>query len=176
MALIFALAFGLRMAYVVKSGLQPGLAEMTRAAIALAEKGVLGDIYTDDSGPSTHVSPLHPMALACSYRLLGYEKALRWRIPQALSILGASLCMALLPLAAVRLKISMWAGAAAGLGLAVLPVYLWLESSGSWEQPYAALLLVWLLILTAGLTSEDFQQRFASVVATEPPALHLVTA
>ena len=32
------------------------------------------------------------------------------------------------------------------------------------------------LAKSAGLTSEDFQQRFASVVATEPPALHLVTA
>ena len=66
--LLFALAFSSRLAYflIKQTYMDLRAAEMERAAICLADHGELGNAYSDDSGPTAHVSPLYPAFLAAT--------------------------------------------------------------------------------------------------------------
>src|SRR5438309_935112 len=102
--LLFALAFSVRLTYILlkQTYLEPGAAEMERAAACLANHGFLGNVYAADSGPSAHVAPLYPWLLSVLYRLVGSES---WagRLAQELAATAiSSLTIALLPVIARR--------------------------------------------------------------------------
>jgi hypothetical protein len=148
--LIFFLAAAARIAYVILGGeiqATAGLgAEMERAAAALATKGYLGDVFPGIEGPSAHVAPLYPALLAILYSLFGIGTFAAAIAQTAFAILvTASLC-ALLPYAARKLELGEGSGVLAGLFLAIAPLNLWVETSGSWEQPLASLTVLGLLL------------------------------
>jgi hypothetical protein len=162
--LLFLLAFSFRLAYVLlkRAYLEPGMAEMERAAASLANTGVLGNVYAADSGPSAHVSPLYPLLLSLIYRLFGSDAWIGRLAQELLGVTISSLNIALVPAIAQRARLAAGAGWVAALVLSVLPVNLWVETSGAWEQPAAALLL--LMILWTALVLHDRQWQAPGLV------------
>jgi hypothetical protein len=118
-------------------------AEMERAAASLAQHGFLGNVYSPSSGPSAHVAPLYPTLLAGVYRALGWDTQTGRMAQEGLAIAATTLSVALLPVLATAAGFSPTSAYVAAALMAVLPLSLWVESSGSWEQPYAAAWLLW---------------------------------
>src|SRR5438105_1389330 len=157
--LVFTLAFSVRLAYIFLKQiyLEPGAAEMERAAASLADHGLLGNVYAADSGPSAHVAPLYPLFLSLIYRLFGSGGG-AGRLAQELAAIGiSSLAIALLPVIARRSKLATGSGWIAATVLAILPLNLWVETSGAWEQPSAALLLLFLFWTVLVLRDRHWQ-------------------
>jgi 4-amino-4-deoxy-L-arabinose transferase-like glycosyltransferase len=166
-ALIFALAFGMRLAFLVRLGRAEerptGNAEMALAAESLARTGVLGNAYHGETGPTAHVPPAYALLLAAVYLLLGPGTRAALLAQSLLSILVVAATAAALPLVARRARLTPGAGTVAGLALAVLPCNLWNEVDGAWEQVYAAAALLGLLCLF--LTIHDSDWGRASPIA-----------
>ena len=167
--LLFALAFSCRLAYVLikQTFMDLRAAEMERAAICLADHGQLGNAYSDDSGPTAHVSPLYPAFLAAIYRVFGSHTP-AGRLAQELgSILMTSLGISLLPVLARRANLERGSGWAAAFVLAVLPLNLWVETSGAWEQPAAALVLIAILFAVLALHEQRWRSKWPPCRAKE---------
>jgi hypothetical protein len=146
--LIFLLAALPRWGYgfYVQSHTTKGFAgEMERAAASLATQGDIADTYGPGSGPSAHVAPLYAYLLAALYRIFGLPDTVgRWaQVTLAVSV--SATCIALLPALGQRLRLRPGVGYAAALLAAISPLNLWIETSGSWEQPVAAMCLFGLL-------------------------------
>jgi hypothetical protein len=159
--LLFALAFSCRLAYILIKQTYTDLraAEMERAAACLADHGFLGNVYSDDSGPTAHFAPLYPAFLAAIYRAFGSHTP-EGRLAQELAaIVISSLGITLLPVLAQRADLEKGSGWAAALLLAVLPLNLWVETSGAWEQPAAALLLCAILFTIFALQQRLWQSK-----------------
>ena len=139
----------IRLLYLVYSGLPLQLsgAEMERAAANLAREGSIGRIYSDQTGSSAHVSPLYPLLLGALYRVFGWNTiAGRW-VQEICAIAATTVGFTLLPVVARKSGAFAAAGWTAAFTLAILPMNLWIETSGSWEQPYSALALSGLILL-----------------------------
>jgi hypothetical protein len=141
--LAFALAFGTRVTYILATKsytvvVFPG--EMERVARNLAEHGELANAYGPHSGPSSHVAPLYPALLSLIYRAFGTDSTGRL-VQELCATAVSSLAIALLALVPTR-GLHKNAGLTAALVSAILPVNLWVETSGSWEQPYSAFVLM----------------------------------
>lgn len=173
-AALMVVSLSVRAAYLYREQLfrQSGGAEMERAAVSLAREGTIARIYSDETGKSAHVCPLYPLFLAGLYRTFGWDTD-AGRLAQELCAVAASTAgMALLPVVARTGGLSSPAGWAAAFMLAVLPVNLWVESSGSWEQPYAALALLGLFLLFCRL--RDGRWRSGGLVVLGGGLLGLV--
>jgi hypothetical protein len=162
--LLILFAFSIRLTYVLikRAYLEPGAAEMERAAANLARTGVLGNVYSSDSGPSAHVSPLYPLMLSLIYRLFGSDNWMGRLAQELFGVTLSSLTITLVPVIAQRARLAAGAGWFAALVLSVLPINLWVETSGAWEQPAAALLL--LLTMWTFLALHDHQWQAPGLV------------
>jgi hypothetical protein len=139
---VFVTRFGYAMLDGVPTG--PG-AEVERAAASLARSGTIADIYSDTSGPSAHVAPLYPLFLGALYRVAGWN-TVAGRVAQELCASAATgVGIVLLPSVSVAAGMAPVVGWIAAVLMAVLPLNLWVESSGSWEQPYTAIVLLLLV-------------------------------
>src|SRR5262249_13414177 len=136
-----------------------GAAELERGAATLAREGALGNVFSDHSGKSAHVAPLYPAFLAVVYATFGSDTPAGRLVQELFALLATSVGIALLPLVARRAGLGVAAGAAAGVLLALLPFNLWVETSGSWEQPYAALALAGLFLAFVALHDDGWQSR-----------------
>lgn len=119
--------------------------EMERAAVFLVLQGEIANVYSSDSGPSAHVTPLYACFLAGLYSIFGLPDAGGWIAQVLAASLATAAGITLLPLLGQRLGFHPWAGWVAGVCLALSPVNLWVESWGGWEQPFAVLALLGLL-------------------------------
>jgi hypothetical protein len=165
---LFALAFSVRLAYVLIAHTSSNLlggCEMERAAKGLAFQGDIVDAYGPHTGPTAHVAPLYPMVLAQVYRVFGYKTFTGNFVQQLLAILATSLGLGLLPLIARRCGLRFGAALTAGIVLAVCPFNLWVETSGTWEQPYAALALTLLLLVFANLHNDGWHSGWRAGLA-----------
>ncbi len=138
---IYLLAAAVRLLLVFGAGhYETGRPEAIKIAIALATKGAFADPYVIPTGPTAHAPPLYPALIAPFYAIYGDTPAADvGRI--ALSCLTASVEYALLPLVSVALGLGVWPGIFAGVGGALLPLHLWPECMGEFENTWAALLL-----------------------------------
>jgi|SRR5579884_438672 len=163
--LLCLLAATVRVAYVVHDRSYRGRVggEMERAAASVARHGTIADVYAEATGPTAHVAPLYPLFLGGVYRLFGWDTLAGRFVEEGCAIAATLLGLCLLPAAARRAGLAPAAGWAAAFGLAVLPVNLWVETSGSWEQPYAAVALLG-LFLTFGRLHEETWRRTATAV------------
>jgi hypothetical protein len=147
------MAFIPRLVYILwdQSYITNGGGETTRVARSLAESGRFAGAFPDVDKPTAHVAPLYPTLLALLYRISGSE----YRLPeQVLCALATSASFLLLLILGYRLSLP-WVGIAAVMSMALLPVNLWVETSGEWEQPFAVAALQ--LMLLAALTQLDRQ-------------------
>lgn len=154
--LILSLALAVRVALIVAwptpvVSLARGEAE--NIAATLATEGRFADPFCLPTGPSAHNPPFYPWLVALLYRTLGTGMAASW-VRFALSVLAYSILYGLLPRVSALMGLPAEAGVVGGLALAVLP----LRKSGeigSWEDPYAAIALAFLLVWTVRLRCQD---------------------
>ena len=158
---LFTLAFGSRAVYLFASGKyrEKSSSEMERAATSLARDGVLGNVFADDSGPSAHVVPLYSCLLAGVHWCLGVKSLAAMVTQQLLAVTATALFIAALPWLAWRCRLPVAAGVLTALFLAVSPLNLWVETSGSWEQPYAVAVMLLLLVTLMRLHDTRWQER-----------------
>ena len=122
--------------------------EPIRIAISLGLKGSFANPYAIPTGPTAHTPPLYPALIAPLYAVWGdTQRADLARI--GLNVLAASAEYALLPQVASALGLGPWPGLLAGLGGALIPLHLWPESSGDFENTWVALFLEAATILFA---------------------------
>jgi hypothetical protein len=164
---LFVLAFGVRAAYLFGTGKyrDKTSSELERAATSLAREGVLGNVFSDHSGPSAHVVPLYPCLLAGVHWCLGVKSLAAMVAQQLLAVTVTALVIAALPWLAWRCRLAIAAGVLAGLFLALSPLNLWVETSGSWEQPYAVAVMLLLLAALLRLHDSEWRDRRAVVFA-----------
>lgn len=155
------LACTLRLTYIIRS--QPhnetGRSEMERAATTLASKGFIGNVYSDSSGKSAHVGPLYAAFLAGIYIVFGWDTVAGRVFQELFAIVATMIGICLLPLIARKARLPAASGWAAGFCMAVLPVNLWIEASGAWEQPYGALALLGMFRAFCTLREEQWRNR-----------------
>jgi hypothetical protein len=115
--------------------------EMERAAISLAETGVLGNSYAIPTGPTAHVAPLYAWLLAIIFSLFGtgIEGEI---VKNCVSTLLSVVPYALMPRLAESLGVKRSIGFWAGLSGAIVPFKPGVDLSGDWEAPLASTLLV----------------------------------
>jgi hypothetical protein len=130
-----------------------GGAEMVRLGVTFGQMGFLGNPYIVPTGPSAHVAPLYPILLGLLYRAFGTEHLMLLGAGILASTATAMSCI-LLPWLASNLGLSRRAGVAAGAILAV-PLFTWIELSGSWETSFTTLAL----ILLVGTQAADLTKR-----------------
>jgi hypothetical protein len=156
---IFVVAVAVRLLYLFTS--QPyhdaRAGEMERAAQTLARQGILGDVYGPGTGPSAHVAPLYAVGLAAVYSVCGTDGPSGRLTQDLLALLASSGGIALLPLVARKAGLDSAPGFLAAALLAVLPLNLSLETSGAWEQPYAVLALLALLLAFVALRRREWR-------------------
>jgi hypothetical protein len=151
---LFLVAFVPRLVYVSLQERGSGLildGEMERAAASWASKSRIADVYGPGTGDSAHVAPLYPIFLGYIYRFFGPTTINAKVCQQILAVMASSAAIGLLPFIAVRLGLGLWCGIMAGVALALSPMYLWVETAGGWEQPYAALSLQGILLVFISL-------------------------
>lgn len=144
---LFVAAFAFRLIVVFAIGMYRDITpyELERTAISLATKGVYGNPFFFDTGPTAHVVPGYTLLLAAIYKLLGVTVAGE-TAKVVLSCIAASLRSALLPWFAARVGLKARTGLLAGVFSVLWIGPLETELKGGWESPYTALFL---LILTA---------------------------
>lgn len=158
------LAAGVAVA-VAFSSVNAGLGETGQAAIALLERGYIGDPYLLPTGPTAHVSPAVAWLLAAVFWLWG-ENTVQARI--VLGMLAATL-FALGARAALRLArvAGVGPGSAWIVGglLALTPMMLFqaVIYNRQWDQPFAALILVqgWLVLESSRGSARPYRAEAA---------------
>ena len=160
---LVVLTAGLRLAYVYPSrvadaGNESLGAEPEMSAVSLVRQGVLGNVYHDPTGPTAHVSPLHPLMLAAIYAVFGPHTLAALLAQSLLAIAALAVTLACLPWLARRIGLSEAAGWLAAFGLAVVPLNFFYETQGNWEQPFAALVLIGLLACIWELRQSAWQR------------------
>lgn len=146
-AALFAAALTLRIAIIFATGMNHDLYfyELERTAFCLATRGVYGNPFMIDTGPTAHVVPAYTLLLAAIFKLFGYTVTAE-TVKEILAATVASVRCGLLPWLAVRMGLNRPAALIAGILSVAWIGPLETELKGGWESPYTALFL---LILTA---------------------------
>jgi hypothetical protein len=147
--LLFALAFSLRVAYIItaKTYLAVERPEVVMLGHTLARTHVLGNIFKVPTGPTALCPPAYPFLLSIIYTLFPNEIQGQL-VQEILCAAVAALQFALLPRFAFGCGLPIAAGLFAALLGALVPAKLWLETKGSGESAYSALLLLLLSLIT----------------------------
>ena len=144
---VFFLGLAVRLLLLVLLHTEPEAPpEPVKIAISLATTGKYADAYGTGVGPTAHCAPLHPLLLSGLLRIFGTNEAGRFSIKVAAST-GSALVFALLPLLAFASGLNPIAGVLAGAAGAVLPFNFWPQTSGVFDAPFTAVVLVGLCIL-----------------------------
>ncbi|MGO9127681.1 MAG: hypothetical protein ACLP6G_22670 [Terriglobales bacterium] len=145
---IFSLSFGIRFTLLLHYRDKiTTVGEGPRIAYALITKGEFADPYIVPTGPTAHTTPFFPFLLAAVYKVFGFTFA--GQFVRCLVIIGGySILYGLYPALASAFGFPYQAGLVAGFFAALLPVKRSFEVFRAWEEPWAALSLAALLILT----------------------------
>ena len=148
--LIFLISFCIRTGLVVYRGEYREIYRRDESTVALAVLRGEGyaNPYMIPTGPTAHYPPGHPAILIAIYSVFG--TGITAEIAKHIWTCSVvSLQYALLPTAAIALQLPAAAGIVAGLAGAFLPLKYATETSGEWDTPEAAVLLI-LLIMMSG--------------------------
>ncbi|HKX27553.1 MAG TPA: hypothetical protein VJ302_07670 [Blastocatellia bacterium] len=160
MIIIGVVALALRVVYVFISQeyTDLGADEMQRAAISLARDGYIGGVFKGSPGKSAHVAPLYAAFLGGIYKIFGWNTVTGRLVQDLCACAVSSIGICLFPLIAKRMKLPMEIGWVAAIFLALQPLNLWNETSGSWEQPYSMLMLLVVALAFCRLQDEEWSQ------------------
>jgi hypothetical protein len=146
---IFSLSFLIRFSILLRVPRYQILStgEATRIANALVSKGQFADPYVMPTGPTAHTTPFFPVLTASVYEVFG--NGYRGNFVRCLLVVFSySFLYALYPSFASAFGFPYAAGLIAGLASALVPVKRSAEVFRGWEEPYAAMALAFLLLLT----------------------------
>jgi hypothetical protein len=145
---IFALSFAIRFSLLIhyRDDIL-AVGEEPRIAYALISKGEFADPYAIPTGPTAHSTPFFPVLLAGIYKVWGTGFAGQFA-RCLLIITGYSLLFALYPAFASAFGFPYTAGLAAGFIGALVPLRRSSEVFRGWEEPWAAMALGFLLLMT----------------------------
>jgi hypothetical protein len=146
---VFCLSFAVRLAMLVYLGNieRRGTGEVDSVALALLSKHQFADPYFVATGPTAHTTPFYPMVVAGVYALFGHGSM--GHLVRSLLVIGAySLLYSSFIWLARNFGFSEGVGLIAGVSAALLPVKRSAEVFWGWEEPYAAMGLAVLLLLT----------------------------
>ena len=154
--LIFSLAAAVRFALLstAPAWAVRGHAEAESIAFTLATQGRFADPFGVPTGPTAFTAPFYPFVLSLVYRVLGTGIAAEW-VRCAMGILAYSILYGLLPRISTLFRLSGGAGVVAGFAMAALPLRKSDEVYLTWDDPYAAICLAFLLIWTLRLKRQD---------------------
>ena len=130
--------------------------EHVAVARALYHKGTFSDPFGAPTGPTAFVAPAYPFVLSLVYRLTG-DGLVGEFVKRCLSSGAASAQYAMLPVLASASGMTPAVGVAAGLFGALFPFSFYTETTGHQENPYLALALVLLSLMSLRLWQ---RQRF----------------
>lgn len=145
-AAIFILALATRLALIWAHPPEVPGQEPVNIAKSLVTTGRYADAYGPQGGPTAHCAPLYPLLLSVLIRLFGTGSLGGFAMSVAGSV-AASLAFAMLPAVAVVNRIGLASGTLAGTAGALLPINYWTQTSGAFDAPYTAMLLVALCLL-----------------------------
>ena len=146
---IFLLSFAVRLSLVMIRGdhLKFNRGDESTVALALVRGQGYANPFMVPTGATAHYAPGHPFILAGIYRVFG--QGLEGEFAKHVWSCGVtSVQYALLPSAAILLRMPLASGVAAGVVGALLPLKYETETGGEWEAPEAAVLSLVLLVLT----------------------------
>src|ERR1019366_1629583 len=146
---IFSLSFFIRFSLLVRLPRNEilGGAEAARIANALVSKGQFADPYAIPTGPTAHTTPFFPVVTAGVFEVFG--NGYRGNFVRCLLVVFSySLLYALYPSFASAFGFPYAVGLIAGLASALVPLKRAAEVFRGWEEPYAAMALAFLLLLT----------------------------
>ncbi|MEI6703207.1 MAG: hypothetical protein WCL71_06680 [Deltaproteobacteria bacterium] len=147
---LFALFAVPRLVYVVVVGECSEVMEVERAALSLSRTGILGNILADDSRPSAHVMPLYPLVRAAFYRVFGVEVVRDLHLLEFLIVAVGASYVGFLPFVACRAGLTRGAGILAGIAMALMPTFIWIESGGGGGSVLTTALFVavfWIILV-----------------------------
>jgi hypothetical protein len=145
---IFSLSFGVRFTLLMHYRHDiMSVGEGPRIAYALITKGEFADPYIVPTGPTAHTTPFFPFLLAAVYKVFGFTFAGQF-VRCLVIISGYSLLYALYPAIGSAFGFPYLAGLLTGFFAALFPVKRSFEVFRAWEEPWAALSLAALLLLT----------------------------
>jgi len=146
--LIFLVSFAIRFMLLIHYRHDiVNVGEAPRIAFALISKGQYADPYAIPTGPTAHTTPFFPMLLAGIYKVFG--TGFRGQFVRCLIvILGYSLFYALYPTFASAFGFPRQVGLFTGFIVALLPVKRSFEVFRGWDEPWAAMMLALVLLLT----------------------------
>lgn len=147
--LIFSLSFLIRFSLLLRVPGNEilGSGEATRIANALVTKGQFADPYVIPTGPTAHTTPFFPLLSAAVFEVFGNGYRGNF-IRCLLVVVSYSFLYALYPSFASAFRFPYATGLIAGLASALLPLKRAAEVFRGWEEPYAAMALAFLLLLT----------------------------
>ena len=146
---VFGLSFLVRLAMLLYVGDidHHGAAEAENIALALISKHQFADPFAIPTGPTAHTTPFYPLLLAGVYALFGHGYA-GYLVRSSFGYRRLFASLFSLYLAAPSFGFPEEAGLFAGFASALLPVKRSAEVFLGWEEPYAAIALAFLLLLT----------------------------
>src|SRR5579862_705649 len=145
---IFALSFAIRFTLLIHyRGDITTVGEAPRIAMALVTKGEFADPYIVPTGPTAHTTPFFPFVLAAVYKIFGPGFAGQF-VRCLIIITGYSALYALYPTFAAAFGFPFEAGLLTGFLSALLPAKRSFEVFRAWEEPWVAMSLGLILILT----------------------------
>ena len=147
---IFSLSFLIRFSILVRvprSTIVSTGGEIVNIAKALASKSQFADPYAIRTGPTAHTTPFYPVVIAGVFKVFG--NGYRGHFVRCLLVVSSySLLYALYPTFASAFGFPYATGLIAGLVSALVPLRGEVEVFRGWEEPYAAIALAFLLLLT----------------------------
>jgi hypothetical protein len=154
--LVFLFLFGIRLvrAFILSRDLSNDDCEVDRVALSLAQHMGFANPFKIPTGPTSHVAPAYPLILAGIYKLFG-TGAPAEAVRQVLACSVTCFQFALLPALAAVAKVNPRVGVLAAFLGGLSPLRNWIETKGTFETTYTALLLVILTILTLKMWKLD---------------------
>jgi 4-amino-4-deoxy-L-arabinose transferase-like glycosyltransferase len=124
--------------------------EPVQIAQNLVRTNVFGNPFGGETGPTAYLAPGHPFVLSLIYRVFGFGPGAEL-VKELFSSAMSALQYGMLPLLAVALGVPLTAGVIAGACGAAFPLFFWIETKGTWENPESMVLLLVSLCLSAAL-------------------------
>lgn len=115
--------------------------EPSRIAMSLISTGRYADGYGSGAGLTAHCPPLYPLILSLVYGIFG-TGAKGMLAVSVCAAAAAALAFALLPALAVAARVGLPSGVIGGIAGALVPVNYWAQTSGAFDAPYTAAMLV----------------------------------
>lgn len=164
--ILFLLCFIVKMTYVMNVDNHDTwpAGEMERGANSFARNGYIGNVFGENTGKTAHLSPVYPIFLGTLHKIAdpGSERAIL--LQGVSSCIFTSLQASIMPIVGSLLNFHPVVGCLSGLIITFSPLHLWVETSGSWEQPLSCYLSIQTFILFLLLRKKNWDSIVQTIL------------